>query len=162
MVKSQLVIAAVVYSTLACGQGITNINQCINTELTADVLASFPTNSVLTAQNCVLSFIKGSVEGDLRTFASPFSVEIRSSEFGFSDLNSIPTAEENEFLAVMTSISNSATRIVSYSEITSNGLVKSSIAFHRQGVGYNRDEVVHLEIAQTNGVWQIVNWEADE
>lgn len=92
VVKSPSIIAIAVSITLVCGaygDGITNISQCMNTSLTAEVLATFPTNTTATAQNCVLAFVKGSVSGDLRMFASPFLDEIRISEFGFHGLDSV-------------------------------------------------------------------------
>lgn len=36
------------------------------------------------------------------------------------------------------------------------------MSIHRQGVLYNRNEVVHLDMSQTNQVWRIANWEVDE
>lgn len=134
----------------------------MNTNLTADVLANFPTNTTSTAQNCVLAFVKGSVNGNLRTFASPFTDEIRASEFGFSNLDSIQASVSNEFSVLMSSISNCMNKVISYNEITNNGLIKISITLHRQGENYNRAEVAHLDIAQTNNVWRIVSWDVDE
>ena len=165
MVKSpSILVAAAICSFVCgvCGEGITNISQCMNTNLTSDVLATFPTNSTSTAQNCVLAFVKGSVSGDLRTFAAPFSEQIRSSEFGIPNLDSIPSSVSNEFSALMSSISNCTNKVIAYSETTSNGLVKANITIHRQGVNYNRAEVSHLDIAQTNNAWRIVNWDVDE
>ena len=165
MVKSHLILAIVVSATLVYGgygEGITSIYQCMNTNLTSDVLANFPTNATSTAQNCVLAFVKGSVNGDLRTFASPFTDEIRTSEFGFSNLDSIPASVSNEFSMLMSSISNCMNKVISYSETTNNGLIRISVALHRQGENYNRAEVSHLDIAQTNNIWCIVSWDVDE
>jgi len=141
---------------------MTNISQCMNTNLTSDALATFPTNSTLSVQNCVLAFVKGGVNGDLRTFASPFSDEIRISEFGFSSLDSIPASVSNEFSALMSSISNCTCKVISYNETATNGLIRANITLHRQGENYNRAEVSHLDIKQTNGVWRIVSWDVDE
>ena len=162
MVKFPLIFVTALCATLVYGEGIANVNQCMNTNLTADVLSGFPSNATATAQNCVLAFVKGSVNGDLRTFASPFSAEIRSSEFGFSDLENIPATATTEFAALMASISNCTSRIVSYSETTNNGLIKANITIHRQGANHDRAEVAHLDIAQTNNVWSIVSWDVDE
>lgn len=165
MVKSHVILATVVSTTLVYGVysvNITNISQCMNTNLTSDVLAKFPTNSTSTAQNCVLAFVKGSVSGDLKTFAAPFSVEIRASEFGFSYLDSIPASASNEFSVLMSSIPNCTNKVISYSETTNNGLIRANITIHRQGKNHNRSEVSHLDITQTNNVWQIIHWDVDE
>jgi hypothetical protein len=72
MVKTSLLLAMAASITFGCsvyGEGITNIIQCMNIALTSDVFKRFPTNATATAQDCVLSFVKGSVHGDLRTFA---------------------------------------------------------------------------------------------
>ncbi len=75
--------------------------------------------------------VKGSVHGDLRTFALPFSEQIRSSEFGFTSINYIPAFLSNEFSELMSSISNCATKVVAYNETTNEGLIKASITLHR-------------------------------
>ena len=165
MVKSPLILAMATSITLVCGvysESITNIIQCMNTNLTSDVLMQFPTNATATAQNCVLTFVKGSVNGDLKTFAAPFSGQIRSLEFGVTNLDSIPGSVSNEFAVLMSSISNCTNKVIAYSETTNNGLIRASITLHRQGVNYNRAEVSHLDIVQTNSVWCIINWDVDE
>lgn len=162
MVKSSLALIMVVSSTLVSAGDITNIGQCLNTNLTAEVLCRFPSDSTSTVQKCVLAFVKGSVNGDLKTFASPFSAEIRSSEFGISDLNNIPSSLRNEFSALMTSVSNCTSRVVSYNETTNSGVVKVNITLHRQGIGYNRVEASHLDVVNTNNIWRIINWDVDE
>ena len=163
MVKSSLVFVVVVGNMLVCaGDVITNINQCLNTSLTAEVLNRFSNNATSTVQNCVLTFVKGSVNGDLRMFALPFSAEIRSSEFGISDLNNVSSSLKKEFSELMTSVSNCTSRVVSYSETTNGGVVKVNISIHRQGTGYNRDESSHLDIANTGNGWCIINWDVDE
>ena len=109
MAKSPLILAVVASITFVCGvhsEDITNIIQCMNTNLTSDVLGRFPANATSTAQNCVLTFVKGSVNGDLKTFASPFSEQIRSSEFGIPNLDNIPASVRNEFSVLMSSIAN--------------------------------------------------------
>ena len=113
-------------------------------------------------QHRVLAFVKGSVNGNLKTFAEPFSAQIRFTEFGISDLNNIPITTENEFSALMTSVSNCENKVVSYDETTNNGVVRATITFRRQGVGYNRTEVSHLDLVETNNYWQITNWDVDE
>ena len=150
------------YSALAVSDDITNINQCMNTNLSADILRQFPCHSTSTVQHCVLAFVKGSVNGNLKTFAEPFSAQIRFTEFGISDLNNIPITTENEFSALMTSVSNCENKVVSYDESTNNGVVRATITFRRQGVGYNRTEVSHLDLVETNNYWQITNWDVDE
>ena len=165
MVKSPVILATAAAATFLCvayGEGITNIIQCINASLTSDVLGQFPTNATASVQNCVLTFVKGSVSGDLKTFASPFSDQIRSSEFGISDLDNVPISVSNEFSVLMSSISNCTNKVIAYDETTSNGLIRSNITIHRQGENYNRAEIVHLDIAQTNNIWSIVNWDVDE
>ena len=165
MVKPSLMFALLAVTALVCdvhSENITSISQCMNTNLTEDILAEFPTNATASAQNCVLTFVKGSVNGNLKTFASPFSDEICTSEFGFSDLNNIPVSIRNEFSALMAPISNCTSKVISYSEIASNGLIKVDIALHRQGENYSRAEVAHLDIAQTNILWRIINWDVDE
>ena len=165
MVKSPLILAMIASITFACGvhsEDITNIIQCMNTNLTSDVLGRFPTNATSTAQKCVLAFVKGCVNGDLRTFASPFSGQIRSSEFGVPNLDSIPASVSNEFSVLMSSISNCTNKVIAYNETTNNGLIRANITLHRQGVNYNRAEVSHLDIAQTNNVWRIISWDVDE
>lgn len=144
------------------GEDITNISQCINTNLTSDVLDRFPTNTTSTVQNCVLAFVKGSVTGDLKTFASPFSDEIRALEFGISRLDTIPVSASNEFSVLMLSVSNCTSKVIAYTEITNNSLIKANITLHRQGDNYNRNEVAHLDISQTNNIWCIINWDVDE
>ena len=161
MVKS-IIGCVVLVGALACSGGITSVSQCINTNLTAEVLARFPSNSTLTVQNCVLAFVKGSVNGDLKTFAAPFSVEIRSSEFGISDLDNIPIAIRAEFSSLMTSATNCTSKVTSYTETTNNGVVKATIVLRRHGDGYNHVEESHLDIAQTNNTWRIINWDVDE
>jgi hypothetical protein len=106
--------------------------------------------------------VKGSVHGDLRTFALPFSEQIRSSEFGFTNIDYIPAFLSNEFSELMSSISNCTTKVVAYNETTNEGLTKASITMHRIGMNYNRVEVSHLDIAKTNNVWNIVKWDVDE
>lgn len=162
MVKSILILIMVMSSSLVWGEDITNINQCLNINLTAEVLCRFPSNPTSTVQNCVLTLVKGSVSGDLGIFVSPFSPEIRSSEFGISDLDNIPGLLRNEFSALMTSVTNCTSRVVSYNETTSNGAARVSMVLHRQGIGYNRAESLHLDIASTNNFWRIVNWDVDE
>ena len=165
MVKSPLILAMAISTTLfhgVYGENITNIIQCMNTNLTSDVLGRFPTDATSTAQNCVLAFVKGGVIGDLKTFASPFSDQIRSSEFGISSLDSIPASVSNEFSMLMSSVSNCASKVIAYSETTNNGLIQACITLHRQGESYNRAEVVHLDITQTNNIWCIINWDVDE
>ena len=165
MVKFPLILAVAASTMMVCGvcsEGITNISQCMNTNLRSDVLGMFPTNATCSGQNCVLAFVKGSVNGDLKTFASPFSDQIRFSEFGVPNLESIPTAVSNEFSALMSSITNCTSKVIAYSETTNNGLIKANITLHRQGVNYNRAEVSHLDIAQTNNAWCIINWGVDE
>ena len=165
MVKTPLMFAMVVSTALVShvyGEDITNISQCINTNLTSDVLNRFPTNATSNVQNCVLAFVKGGVTGDLKTFASPFSDEMRALEFGISSLDSIPASVSNEFFVLMSSISNCTNKVISYTEITTNGLLKVTITLHRQGDNFNRNEVAHLDILQTNNVWRIVNWDVDE
>ena len=165
MVKTSLILAMAANITFGCsvyGEGITNIIQCMNIALTSDVLKRFPTNATATAQDCVLSFVKGCVHGDLRTFAMPFSGQIRSSEFGFTNIDHIPAFLSNEFSELMSSISNCTTKIVVYNETTNKGLIKASIALHRIGMNYNRVEVSHLDITKTNDVWNIVRWDVDE
>ena len=150
------------FTTSVFCQDITNVWQCINLELTDDVLDSFPSDATSSVQNCALAFVKGSVTGDLKTFALPFSDEIRSSEFGIADLNNIPAALTNEFSTLMASISNCTTRLISYSETNSNGVFKVNLNLQRQGRGYNRAEMARLDIVQTNAAWRIVNWDIDE
>ena len=163
MVKLCFALILVVSSTLVfAGDVITNINQCLNTNLTAEVLCRFPNDATSTVQNCVLTFVRGSVNGDLRMFASPFSPKIRFSEFGISDLNNIPLSLSNEFLALMTSVSNCTSRVMSCNEITNNGVVKVNVTLHRQGDGYNRVETSHLEIMSTNSFCRIISWYVDE
>ena len=165
MVKILSFLAMVASASLVCGahgESITNISQCMNANLTSEILERFPANPTSSVQNCVLAFIKGSVNGDLRTFAAPFSDEIRISEFGISNIDSIPASASDEFSALMSSISNCTSKVISYGEITNNGTVKASVTLHRQGVLYNRNEVVHLDMSQTNQVWRIANWEVDE
>lgn len=165
MVKTPLMLTMVVSIALinrVYGEDITNISQCINTNLTSEVLDSFPTNATSTIQNCVLAFVKGSVTGDLKTFASPFSDEIRALEFGVSRLDSIPASVSNEFSALMSSVSNCTSKVISYTEVTNNSLIKANITLHRQGDNYNRNEVAHLDISQTNNIWCIINWDVDE
>lgn len=165
MVKPHLILAMVASITCVCGvhsEDITHIIQCMNTNLTSDVFGRFPTNATSTAQNCVLTFVKGSVNGDLKTFASPFSEQIRSSEFGVPNLDSIPASVSNEFSVLMSSITNCTNKVIAYNETTNNGLIRANITLHRQGLNYNRSEVSHLDIAQTNNVWRIVNWDVDE
>ena len=56
MVKTPLMLTMVVSIALinrVYGEDITNISQCINTNLTSEVLDSFPTNATSTIQNCV-------------------------------------------------------------------------------------------------------------
>ena len=161
-ILSILVIAA--GTSLVCcvyGEDITNISQCINTNLTSDVLNWFPTNATSNVQNCVLAFVRGGMTGDLKTFASPFSDEIRALEFGISSLDNIPASVSNEFSVLISSISNCTNKVISYTEITNNGLLKVTITFHWQGDNFNRNEVVHFDILQTNNVWRIVNWDVD-
>lgn len=166
MVKTPLMFAMIVSIALIShiyGEDITNISQCINTNLTSDILNRFPTNAAASnVQNCVLAFIKGSVTGDLKMFASPFSDEIRALEFGISSLDNIPVSVSNEFSVLMSSISNCTSKVVSYTEVTNNGLLKANITLHRQGDNFNRNEVAYLDILQTNNVWRIVNWDVDE
>lgn len=165
MVKSPLFLTMVASIAFVCGvhsEDITNIIQCMNTNLTSDVLGRFPTNATSSAQNCVLTFVKGSVKGDLKTFAAPFSEQIRSSEFGVPNLDSIPASVSNEFSVLMSSISNCTNKVVAYNETTNSGVIRANITLHRQGVNYNRAEVSHLDIAQTNNVWQIISWDVDE
>ncbi len=161
MVKS-IIGCIVLVGAWVCPGDITNVSQCINTNLTAEMLAQFPTNPTLTVQNCVLTFVKGSVNGDLKVFAAPFSAEIRTSELGISDLDNIPIAIRTEFSSLMTSVTNCTSRVTSYAETANNGVVKATLTLRRQGVGYNRVEVAHLDIAQTNGTWRIINWDVDE
>jgi hypothetical protein len=92
----------------------------------------------------------------------PFSEQIRSSEFGFTNIDYIPAFLRNEFSELMSSISNCTTKIVAYNETTNKGLIKASIALHRIGMNYNRVEVSHLDITKTNDVWNIVRWYVDE
>ena len=165
MVKTPWILAMMASIALVnyiYGEDIINISQCINTNLTSDVFDRFPTNATSTAQNCVLAFVKGSVTGELKTFASPFSDEIRALEFNISSLDSIPESVSNEFSVLMSSISNCTSKVVSYAEITNNGLIKANITLHRQGDNFNRSEVAHLDISQTNNVWHIINWDVDE
>ena len=165
MVKTPLMLAIVVstaWVNCVYSEDITNISQCINMNLTPAVLDRFPTNSTSTAQNCVLAFVKGSVTGELKTFASPFSDEIRALEFGLSSLDSIPASVSNEFSMLMSSITNCTSKVISYTEITNNSLIKANITLHRHGDNYNRSEVVHLDMSQTNNVWNIINWDVDE
>lgn len=165
MVKSLRVLALIAGVASAYGvhgNSITNISQCINRNLTTEVLAMFPTNATSSAQSCVLTFVKGSVCGDLRTFATPFSDAICVSEFGFSGIDSIPESVSNEFSVLMSSISNCICKVISYSETITNGLIRANITLHRQGEYYNRAEVSHLDIAQTNNVWHIISWDVDE
>ena len=160
IVKTSLLLAMAASITFGCsvyGEGITNIIQCMNIALTSDVFKRFPTNATATAQDCVLSFVKGSVHGDLRTFALPFSEQIRSSEFGFTNIDYIPAFLSNEFSELMSSISNCTTKVVAYNETTNEGLTKASITMHRIGMNHNLVEVSHLDIAKTNNVWNIVN-----
>ena len=165
MVKTSLMlvmVASIVLINRVDGENITNINQCININLTSDVLDRFPTNTTSTVQNCVLAFVKGSVTGDLKTFASPFSDEIRALEFGISRLDTIPVSASNEFSVLMSSVSNCTSKVIVYTEITNNSLIKANIILHRQGDNYNRNEVVRLDISQTNNIWRIVCWDVDE
>ena len=165
MVKMLSILVMAAGASWVCnadGEGITNISQCINTNLTSDVLERFPTIATSSVQNCVLVFLKGSVNGDLQTFASPFSDEILISEFGIPDVNAIPASASNEFAALMSSVSNCMSKVISYAEITNYSTVKATITLHRQGDYYNRNEVVHLDLLQTNHVWHIVNWDVDE
>lgn len=165
MVKTPLILAMVASIAFVCGvhgEDITNIIQCMYTNLTSDVLGRFPTNATATAQNCVLTFVKGSVNGDLKTFAAPFSEQIRISEFGLTNLDSIPASVSNEFSVLMSSVLNCTNKVIAYSETTNNGLIRANITLHRQGVNYNRAEVSHLDIAQTNNVWRIINWDVGE
>ena len=165
VVKSPLILAMVASTALVCdvySEDITNITQCMNTNLTSEVLRWFPTNTTSTVQNCVLAFVKGSVTGDLKTFASPFSDEIRALEFGISRLDTIPVSASNEFSVLMSSVSNCTSKVIVYTEITNNSLIKANIILHRQGDNYNRNEVVRLDISQTNNIWRIINWDADE
>ena len=165
MVKGSSILvmaASISFVCGVCGEGITNISQCMNVNLTSEVLATFPTNATSSAQNCVLAFVKGSVNGDLKTFASPFSEQIRSSEFGVPNLDSIPASVSNEFSTLMLSISNCTSKVIAYGETTNNGLVRANITIHRQGANYNRAEVSHLDMAQTNNAWRIINWDVDE
>ena len=165
MVKISLMlvmVASVVLINRVDGEDITNINQCINTNLTSDVLDRFPTNTSSTVQNCVLAFVKGSVTGDLKMFAAPFSDEIRALEFGISRLDTIPASASNEFSVLMLSVSNCTNKVISYNETTNNGLIRVDITLHRQGVNYNRAEMSHLDIVQTNNAWYIISWDVDE
>lgn len=165
MVKLPSLRVIVAITSLVCGvygEGITNISQCMNTNLTSDVLTMFPADATSSPQRCVLAFVKGSVSGDLRTFASPFASEILASEFGFSSVESIPAAVSNEFATLMSSITNSTCKVISYGEVTTNGLIRAHITLHRQGENYNRAEACYLDISQTNGVWRIVSWDACE
>ncbi len=144
-----------------CGD-IVDIRQCMNTNLTTEVLSRFPTNATTSVQNCVLFFVRGSVEGNLRTFLTPFSREMRVSEFGVSDLNDIPLSMKNEFSALMSSVSNCVSQVGVYSETTNSGHVRCDLEIQRRGENYNRSEIVHLDIVQTNSFWQIINWDVDE
>lgn len=165
MVKSPFILAMMVSISLAhCvyGDEITNITQCMNTSLTSNVLERFPTNATSTVQSCVLSFVKGVVIGDLKTFSSPFSEQIRASEFGFSDLDDIPASVSDEFSALMSSVSNCTNKVISYDETTNNELIRVNITLQRQSANYNRAEVSHLDITQTSNGWYIVNWDVDE
>lgn len=141
---------------------ITNIEQCMNTNLTADVLSRFPSNPTSSVQSCVLTFVKGSVIGDMRLFASSFSAASRFSEFGIADLDDIPATISKGFFNLMTSVSNCTSKVMSYNEMTNNGVVKATISLHRHGIGYNRSEVSHLDIVQTNSFWHIMNWDVEE
>jgi len=162
VVKSLFTLVVILCGILVCFANITNISQCINTDLTAEVLSRFPSNSTVKAQNCVLAFVKGSVNGDLRIFAAPFSDEVRFSEFGISGLDNIPAAISNEFFTLMKSVSNCTSRVILYNEVTNNRGVKADITLRRQGIGYNRVEVCHLDIVHTNNSWRIAQWDVDE
>ena len=105
---------------------ITNIEQCMNTNLTADVLSRFPSNPTSSVQSCVLTFVKGSVIGDMRLFASSFSAASRFSEFGIADLDDIPATISKGFFNLMTSVSNCTSKVMSYNEMTNNGVVKGN------------------------------------
>ena len=155
-------VASITFVCDVHSEDIENIIQCMNTNLTSDILGRFPTNATFTAQNCVLTFVKGSVNGDLKTFASPFSEQIRVLEFGVPNLDSIPASLSNEFSVLMSSISNCANKVVAYNETTNSGVIKASITLHRQGMNYNRAEVSHLDIVHTNNVWHIISWDVDE
>lgn len=163
MVRIMLSVAmAVLYVAALHGSEISDIRQCMNTNLTNEVLSSFRTNSMVSVQDCVLLFVKGSVTGDLKTFLSPFSAKSRFAEFGISDLDSIPASLSSEFSTLMSSVSNCVTRVTAYSEVTNNSIVRSDITFYRQGMNYNRYETVHLGVSQTNNLWRIKEWDVDE
>ncbi len=82
--------------------------------------------------------------------------------FVFQRFFTIPASASNEFAALVSSVSNCTSKVISYAEITNRSTVKATITLHRQGDCYNRNEVVHLDILQTNHVWHIVNWDVDE
>lgn len=165
MVKGLVVIAMMVSNMFiysARSENITNIIQCINTNLTSDVLERFPTNATYSVHSCVLNFIKGSVVGDLKIFAAPFSEQLLFSEFKIYNLENIPASLSHEFSMLMSSISNSTTKVISYSETISNGMIRANIMIHRQGLHLNRSENVHLEIMEINNKWRISDWNVDE
>ena len=162
MVRILLTVAMATYAVALHSREITDIRQCMNTNLTEDVLSSFRTNSIASVQDCILLFVKGSVSGDLRTFLEPFSDEARASEFGVSNLDCIPPTLSSEFSALMSSVSNCVSQVTFYSEATNNGIVKSKITLHRLGANYNRAETVYLDVSLSNNIWRVRKWDVDE
>lgn len=164
MAKQLICMFTVFFACLKCVSmaEITNVQQCINVELTPSILSQIPDMDCTTPQASVLGFVKGVVTGNFLTFLWPLSDAVRVRESGVSDLSLVTPSMTNQFLEFVSDSGFSNHFVCAYSEIQTNGAVHATISVRsRSGLLVKTNDVKTI-LQTSNGLWRIVEWDVDE
>ena len=163
MVK-RLIILFVVFGgmTIVSTAQITNVAQCLDTMLTSSVLSEISLTDCSTPQKSFLGFIKGSIEGDYKSFLLHFVDAVRIEECGTANLSEITSDMTNSFYTMVQKFGFSNHIIRAYSESVTGLTWYASVTLQSQKGPMKKTSYMETQLVNTNGEWRISFWDVDE
>lgn len=162
MVKRLIILVAVFGGITVSVAQITNVAQCIDTVLTPSVLSEISLTDCSTPQKSVLGFIKGSIEGDYKSFLLHFVDDARVEECGTANLSEITAEMTNSFYTMVQEFGFSNHIIRAYSESATGLIWHASVTLQSQKGPMKKTSYMETRLINTNGEWRISSWDVDE
>lgn len=141
---------------------VTNVFPYVSQPLTENVLQTFPRCSNVTVSSAFLGFVRGSVTGDLISFLSPMSDELRLERVGCSTLEGISTNAVTAFSQFVREGGFTNVFLSAYAEIPTNGnvLVKTTMVSSTGSMVKTNN--MALVFGLVGAEWRITAWDVEE
>ena len=162
MVKRLITLFVMFGGMIINADQITNVAQCLDAVLTPSVLSEISLTDCSTPQKSLLGFIKGSIEGDYKSFLLHFVDDARIKECGTANLSEITADMTNGFYMMVKEFGFSNHIIRAYSEAVTGQTWYVSATLQSQKGPMKKTSYMETQLVNTNGEWRISFWDVDE